>query len=96
MPTGACGINCDVCGLSAAGACMTCGAGTSEEGRAKMSAQKKLLGNVCPILGCAADKGIDYCSRDCGDFPCETLSAGPFPLSEGYLMMQRRRRDNLK
>ena len=92
MPTGACGINCDVCLLKLAGTCSTCGPGTSFEAEAKLEAQQRILGSPCPILACARLNHIDYCLRDCAAFPCDTFAAGPYPYSRGFLNMQQRRR----
>lgn len=92
MATGACGINCEVCGLYVSGACSSCGPGTGESGLRKLAAQEKLLGAPCPILACAAEKRIEHCTRDCGEFPCARFNG--YPYSEGYLAMQARRRKN--
>jgi hypothetical protein len=93
MATGACGINCDVCGLKIAGICSTCGSGTSEEGKKKALAQEHLLGAPCAILACARMNRIDYCMRDCQSFPCENFQEGLYPYSQGFLDMQQRRRN---
>jgi hypothetical protein len=92
MPTGACGINCDVCKLKLMGICSICGPGKSVECRKKLEAQKRLLGAPCPILACAAINKLDYCLRDCSTFPCDNFSSGPYPFSQGFLGMQERRR----
>ena len=92
MATGACGINCDVCKLNLRGICSTCGSGKSDEGARKEAAQIRLLGAPCPILACARLNNIDYCMRDCRQFPCENFESGPYPFSNGYLQMQIRRR----
>jgi hypothetical protein len=92
MPTGACGVNCDTCGLNVSGACSSCGPGTSVQGRKKMSVQKRILGTACPVLACAEASGVDYCLRDCDRFPCHAFKSGPYPFSQGFLMMQERRR----
>jgi hypothetical protein len=92
MPTGACGVNCDVCRLNLLGICSTCGPGRSEEGLKKMAAQARVLGSPCPILACASDRKKEYCPRDCEDFPCDNFKAGPYPFSQGFLSMQERRR----
>ena len=92
MPTGACGINCDVCRLNLLGVCSTCGPGRSMEGQQKSAAQQRILGAPCPILACAVDKDIDYCIRDCNEFPCDRFEDGPYPYSQGFLTMQKRRR----
>lgn len=92
MPTGACGINCDVCRLHISGICSSCGAGTSEQGALKMAAQEKILGRPCPILACAAMNRVAYCMRGCHQFPCDNFTAGPYPYAKGFLDMQERRR----
>lgn len=91
MPTGACGINCDVCKLNLLGTCSTCGPGTSLDADRKLAAQQRLLGSTCPILDCARMNRIEYCMRDCNQFPCSNFRAGPYPFSKGFLMMQQRR-----
>jgi hypothetical protein len=35
---------------------------------------------------------VDYCPRDCHQFPCDEFKAGPYPFSQGFLNMQERRR----
>jgi len=92
MPTGACGIDCNVCQLRLTGACSTCGPGTSAEAQRKLEAQQRILGSPCPILACASINRIAFCLRDCAKFPCENFSAGPYPFSQGFLAMQERRR----
>jgi hypothetical protein len=91
MPTGACGINCDVCRLNFLEICSTCGSGRSQKGREKLAAQLKIMGAPCPILACALEKSIAYCPKDCEEFPCDSFRRGPYPYSEGYLNMQERR-----
>ena len=91
MPTGACGINCDVCKLNLLGTCSSCGPGKSLQAERKLSAQKRLLGSPCPILTCANLNQIDYCLRDCTQFPCDNFKMGPYPFSKGFLNMQERR-----
>ena len=92
MPTGACGINCDVCRLNLMEICSTCGSGRSEEGLEKMATQVRVLGSPCPILACALENRIEYCPRDCEAFPCDRFKTGPYPFSQGFLSMQERRR----
>jgi len=92
MPTGACGINCDVCKLNVMGICSSCGDGTSFEAIKKISAQKKLFGMACPLLECAKMNKHNYCLRDCQSFPCENFKNMSYPFSQGYLAMQERRR----
>jgi len=96
MPTGACGINCDVCRLNTDGICSSCGSGTSPAGQRKLAAQEKLLGAPCAILACAIFNQVAYCMRDCDAFPCENFGAGAYPFSRGYLDMQKRRRSEKK
>lgn len=92
MPTAACGINCDVCRLNLLGVCSTCGSGKDANGRKKLAAQERILGQPCPILACATEKAIEYCLRDCDRFPCDAFRSGPYPFSQGFLNMQDRRR----
>jgi len=91
MPTGACGINCDFCKLNLLGTCSSCGSGTSTEAEKKLIAQQQLLGNTCAILACAQLNQIEYCMRDCNQFPCDNFRTGPYPFSQGFLNMQQRR-----
>ena len=91
MPTGACGINCDVCKLNLLGTCSTCGSGSGLDAEKKLNAQKRLLGSTCPILACAKVNRVEYCMRDCNQFPCDNFSTGPYPFSQGFLNMQQRR-----
>jgi hypothetical protein len=92
MPTGACGLSCDVCKLQLLASCTSCGPGKSQLAKAKLEAQKHLLGAPCPILACAILKQVDYCLRDCDLFPCENFDCGPYPFSQSFLAMQKRRR----
>jgi len=91
MPTGACGISCDVCKLNLLGTCSSCGPGTSPEAEKKLAAQQRLLGSTCSILACANLNQLDYCMRDCHQFPCDNFRTGPYPFSQGFLNMQERR-----
>jgi len=91
MPTGACGINCDVCKLNLLGTCSSCGSGTSPDAEKKLAAQQRLLGSTCSILTCAKMNQIEYCMRDCNQFPCDNFRTGPYPFSQGFLNMQQRR-----
>ncbi|CAB1059105.1 hypothetical protein D1BOALGB6SA_3863 [Olavius sp. associated proteobacterium Delta 1] len=91
MATAACGINCDVCKLNLLGSCSSCGPGKSRAAEIKLAAQQRLLGGTCSILACANMNQIDYCMRDCSQFPCDNFSTGPYPFSQGYLDMQKRR-----
>ena len=91
MPTGACGINCEVCKLNLLGTCSSCGPGTSLEAEKKLAAQQRLLGSTCSILACANMNQLEFCMRDCSQFPCDNFSTGPYPFSQGFLNMQQRR-----
>lgn len=92
MPTGACGINCDVCKLNLLEICSTCESGRSKRGREKLAAQLRIMGAPCPVLACAVEKGVAYCPKDCEEFPCDPFRRGPYPYSERFLDMQERRR----
>ena len=92
MGTGACGICCDVCRLNLRGLCSSCGAGTESAALRKLGAQDRILHGTCPILKCAFDHRIAYCTRDCRRFPCRLFELGPYPFSRGFLEMQERRR----
>ena len=92
MPTGACGINCDVCLLKVLESCSSCGAATSNTAQRKMEAQMRVFGGTCPILKCCSQHQKSYCMRDCRAFPCPHFSEGPYPFSHGFLNMQTRRR----
>ena len=99
MPTGACGINCDVCGLYVKGVCGTCAAGTDERAQKKLAEQLEVINMRCPILECAVERKVGYCLRDCEEFPCtkfesgfkSLMGAGPYPYSNGFLAMFRTR-----
>lgn len=91
MPTAACGINCDVCGLNRRGVCSSCGSGISTQGMEKIAIQTKLFGQPCPLLACAHMNHIEFCMRDCNSFPCENFEKQGYPFSQGFLNMQKRR-----
>ena len=92
MPTGACGINCDVCRLNLLGLCTSCGAGKSDEAKCKLATQERILGSTCSVLSCCVMNSKAYCIRDCNQFPCENYDLNPYPFSQSYLSMQKRRR----
>jgi len=93
LATGACGICCDVCRLHLKGICSTCGPGTGDEAGGKLAAQERRLSQPCPVLACARFKRVDYCMRDCQDFPCDNFRSGPYPFSRSFIAMQERRKD---
>lgn len=90
MSIGPCGLACTACGLYSRGRCAPCGPGNSIEARTKINFQER-LGFRCPVLACAVSRGVDYCSRDCREFPCTRYESGPYPLSRLFLQMYRRR-----
>ncbi len=92
MPTGACGINCDVCQLNLLGHCSSCGPGKSEQAARKSAAQQRMLGHPCAILACARLNHIDYCMRDCPSFPCDNFGGSLYPYGQRFVEMQQRRR----
>ena len=81
MPA-ACGVACEVCALKDA-----CGGGCPP-GNDKRAAERlnyiKKFGMSCPILECAARKGVDFCLR-CADFPCGTHYEHGMPFSQKFL-----------
>jgi len=84
---GACGIACEVCKLYIEGKCKGCVPGRQAE--MKLEMQVKMFGMKCPALECAFNKKIDYCIRDCPDFPCQTLFAAEFPYSKRFLEVMK-------
>jgi hypothetical protein len=74
------------------GVCSTCGGGRSREATQKLAAQMRFFSMPCPILSCAVERRIDYCPRDCREFPCDRFRESAYPFSEGFLAMQERRR----
>lgn len=96
MATGACGINCSTCRLHQRGECSSCGPAMSETAQMKIKAQKRLLGAPCPLLACARLNRINHCLSDCDSFPCENFEGGPYPFSTAFLLMQRRRRNDMQ
>ena len=99
MPVAACGISCDVCGLYIKGICGTCVAGTDKRVQKKLDEQMNKIKMYCPILACAVEKKVGYCTKDCEDFPCvkfesgfePLMGAGPYPYSTTFLNTFRRR-----
>lgn len=94
MPTGACGINCDVCRLNLLGLCTSCGPGKSKEAQSKLATQERILGSTCPVLSCVVMNNKNYCIRDCRQFPCENHQSNHYPFSDSFLQMQKRRREH--
>jgi len=84
MQIGACGIACEVCGYFIKGICSGCVAGTDENATKVLDTQKKELGYSCPVLECALTRKVDYCLKDCDEFPCDLLYRG-LPYSQEFL-----------
>jgi len=69
---GACGLSCMACPLMKAGKCKGCASG--KEASAEMLKMKP-----CPVLQCAAKKGIDYCGTGCKMFTqCAKVIGKPY------------------
>ena len=90
MPTAACGINCDVCRAYVEGKCPIGGCIEGSKASQKLEKQKATFGFTCPVLECALKKGVDFCLRDCGDFPCETFYKAGFPYSKEFLDVMKK------
>lgn len=80
---GACGIFCSTCGLYVKGICPGC-----DKTKRGVEFLKSINAN-CPVLECAVEKGVDVCSRDCENFPCEKFKG--WPLTEEWLEMYKAR-----
>ncbi len=73
MKIGVCGIACEVCGLYTKGICPGC---TTHEM------------NPCEIPRCAERKKVEFCSRDCEEFPCKYYGESGelyYPFSKEFL-----------
>jgi len=71
----ACGIACSTCPLNKAGKCKGCSTG-------KGASAEMLKMKPCPVLVCAAKKGIDYCGTGCKMFTkCKKLVGRPYAES---------------
>ena len=90
--TGACGVNCLVCGLYLQGKCSPCASGLEPEALDKLAAQLRILGTTCAILQCATERKIGHCSAHCDVYPCRRYFETGYPFSEAFLHMQLRRR----
>ena len=81
----ACGLSCMACPLMKAGKCKGCASG--KEASAEMLEKKP-----CPVLQCAAKKGIDYCGTGCAKFAeCEKLIGHPY--AQSFMDMMKTRMD---
>ena len=65
------------CGLYIKGICLSCGSGLEED---KEVVKRKIEEQM---------RNLDYCIRDCPDFPCKFYEEHLFPYSEGFLKMIR-------
>lgn len=71
----ACGLACSTCPLMKAGKCKGCASG-------KEASAELLKMKPCPVLTCAAKKGIDYCGTGCKMFTqCKKLIGRPYAQS---------------
>lgn len=73
---GACGIACSVCRMYSYGVCEGCLAGN-------LSTPERITRSACPILRCAATKGVPFCNRDCLEYPCLLFGQG-LPVCTRY------------
>lgn len=80
--TGACGINCDVCGMLKV--CGGCVAGTDPKAQERLDKVKQMLGMPCPVLECAMKNKVDYC-LSCSKFPCDLMYQVEMPYSKKLL-----------
>ena len=75
MGVAACGLACGACPLMKAGKCKGCATG-------KGASAEMLKMKPCPVLQCAAKKGIEYCGRDCKKFTeCQKMIGRPYAES---------------
>jgi hypothetical protein len=80
--TGACGINCDVCGMLKV--CGGCVSGTDPKAQERLDKVKQMLGMPCPVLECAMKNKVDYCLK-CPKFPCDLMYRAEMPYSKKLL-----------
>ena len=79
----ACGLSCMACPLMKAGKCKGCASG-------KEASEEMLKKKPCPVLRCAAMKGIDYCGTGCKMFTkCKKLIGKPY--AQSFMDMVERR-----
>lgn len=77
---GACGICCNVCGLYVTKSCFGCV-------RDEHDPHQQVADFACPILNCSKSKNIDFCTRDCLDYPCGLYRHG-LPICDRYLITE--------
>jgi hypothetical protein len=85
--TGACGINCDVCGAKEM--CGGCLPGTDPKAPERAEKIRKMMGAPCPVLECAIKNQVAYC-LGCEKFPCETHYKAMMPYSKNLLDIFKR------
>jgi hypothetical protein len=78
----ACGIACEICILHDKEVCPGCAPGNDPKAQVFMETVRG-WGMPCPVLECAINNKIDYCSR-CEKFPCDVHYQG-FPYSKELL-----------
>ena len=79
----ACGLSCMACPLMKAGTCKGCATG-------KEASEEMLEKKPCPVLKCAAMKGIDYCGTECVKFTeCDKLIGHPY--AQTFMDMMKKR-----
>ncbi len=79
----ACGLSCMACPLMKAGTCKGCASG-------KEASEEMLAKKPCPVLKCAAMKGIDYCGTGCGKFTeCDKMIGHPY--AQTFMDMMKKR-----
>jgi len=84
MPTAACGVSCDVCGLYAKGICSTCVAGTDQRAGKKLDIQMQTIKMQCPILTCAVERKVGCCLKDCVEFPILYRTWDPYEVADYF------------
>ncbi|RLI05418.1 hypothetical protein DRO26_02260 [Candidatus Bathyarchaeota archaeon] len=88
MLIGACGIACEVCRCYVENVCPGCTSG--KDAAQKLEKQKQTLGFTCPVLECAFKQKIDYCMKNCKEFPCKVFYEAEFPFSKKFLDAMKR------
>ena len=84
MPTAACGVNCDVCGLKIDGKCGGCVPGDHPKALERSEEIKEIMGHYCPSMKCAAEKKVAHCIS-CEEFPCKLQYKWEIPYSKTLL-----------
>ncbi len=87
---GACGIACETCMLKEK--CGGCVSGTDPDAPRVLERMKRGIGNPCPVLKCAIEKGVEYCLK-CPEFPCKVHYKNEIPYSKKALDLFKKIRD---